>query len=94
MIMEWDGVTLQQYDEARKVVNWEGDAPAGGLFHVAAHDGQKLRITDTWESAEQFQQFVDQRLMPGVQKVGIQGQPRVEVYPTHAVFTPGYTAKR
>ena len=93
MIMEWEGVTLDQYDQARKVVNWEGDAPFGGMYHVAASDGSKLRVTDVWDSAEQFQQFVEQRLMPGVKQVGIQGEPKVEIYPAHAIFTPGYTPK-
>ena len=29
MIMRWEGITPAQYDEARKIVNWEGDAPTG-----------------------------------------------------------------
>jgi hypothetical protein len=94
MIMEWDGVSLEQYEQARGVVRWETDVPPGGLFHVASHDGQKLRVTDVWESAEQFQQFAEQRLMPGVQQVGIQGEPKVEIYPAYSIFAPGYTAKR
>jgi hypothetical protein len=43
-----------------------------------------------WDSAEDFQRFVDDRLMPGVQQVGIQGQPQVEILPAHAIFAPGY----
>ena len=50
-------------------------------------------MTDIWESAEQFQQFVDQRLMPGVKQVGIQGEPQVEIYPTHRIFAPAYAGK-
>lgn len=92
MIMEWDGVTLEQYEQARHVVRWESEKPPGGIFHVAAHDGQKLRVTDVWESAEQFQQFVEQRLMPGVAQIGIQGEPKVEIYPAYAIFAPGYAA--
>jgi hypothetical protein len=94
MIMEWEGVTPEQYDQARALVNWEGEPPAGGLYHVAAFDDQGLRVTDVWESAEHFQQFVAQRLMPGVKQLGIAGEPQVEIYPTHRVFTPGYTPKR
>lgn len=93
MLMRWDGVTLDQYDEARKLVRWEEETPAGGMFHVAAHDGQSLRITDVWESAEQFQQFAEQRLMPGVAQLGLPGEPQVEIYPAHAIFTPGYTPR-
>src|SRR5579871_2091004 len=94
MIMEWDGVTPADYDRVRALVNWEGNVPPGALYHVAAYDGQKLRITDTWDSAEQFQAFVDQRLMAGVKQAGVNVEPKVEVLPVHAIFAPGYTAKR
>jgi hypothetical protein len=90
MLMEWDGVTLEQYEAARKLVNWEGNPPEGGMFHVAAITDSGLRVTDLWQSAEAFQSFVEQRLMPGVQQIGIPGQPRVEIYPVHALFTPAF----
>ena len=90
MLMRWDGVSLEQYDEARKLVGWETEKPDGGMFHIAAHDGQALRVTDVWESAEQFQTFAEQRLMPGVAQLGLPGEPQVEIYPMHAIFTPGY----
>jgi hypothetical protein len=93
MIMEWEGVTPEQYEQARDLVNWEGDVPPGGMFHVAAFDGNGLRVTDLWESAEDFQRFAESRLMPGVQQLGIQGQPRVEIYPIHRTFTPAYAPK-
>jgi hypothetical protein len=90
MRMDWPDATAEQYDELRQVVDWEQDKADGGLFHVAAFDESGAHITDVWESAEQFQRFVDERLMPGVQKVGIAGQPEVTVLPAHAVFAPGY----
>jgi hypothetical protein len=93
MIMQWSGVTPQQYDQVRELVNWEGNAPAGGLYHAAAFDAQGLRVVDVWDTAEQFQTFVETRLMPGVKQLGIQGEPAVEVLPIHRLFTPGYTAK-
>ena len=71
VIMKWQGVTLAQYDEARGMVNWEGDTPPGALFHVAAHDGDSLRVVDLWESPEQFQAFVEGRLAPATAKIGI-----------------------
>jgi hypothetical protein len=42
------------------------------------------------ESAEAFDVFVQDRLMPGVKKLGIPGEPQVEILPAHAVFAPGY----
>jgi hypothetical protein len=90
MLMEWEGVTPEQYEQARKLVNWEGNVPAGARIHVAACSDKGLRVTDVWESPEDFQRFVDTRLTPGVQQLGIQGQPKVEILPVQSVFAPAY----
>ena len=89
MIMNWSGITTDQYEQAREKVNWETDTPKGAIAHFAAHDGKGMRITDIWESGDDFQSFVDSRLTPAVTEIGIQGQPDVEIYPLHAQFTPG-----
>ena len=86
MSMRWAGVTPGQYEEAREVINWEGDVPDGAVLHVAGFDNDGIRVNDVWESAEHFNQFVESRLMPGVQEIGIQGQPDVEFYPVQNVF--------
>ena len=88
MNMRWQGVTAEQYDQARELVNWEGDVPDGAKFHVASFDGTGLRVTDVWASADDFNRFVEQRLMPGVQQIGIAGQPEVEITDAHRMFAP------
>jgi hypothetical protein len=90
MSMLWEGVTPAQYDQVRNIVDWEGKPADGGLFHVAGFDEQGLHVTDIWETPDAFRTFVDERLMPGVQQVGIQSQPKVEIFPLHASFLPGY----
>ena len=90
MIMDWPGVTSDQYEQVRKLVKWESDVPAGARYHVSAFDEQGMRVVDVWDSAEMFQSFVDQRLMPGVEQLGIEGQPNVQVLPAHAIFAPAY----
>ena len=86
MNMKWDGVTPDQYDEACDVVQWETDAPPGGIFHVAWFEDGGLRVLDVWETPDQFQAFVDTRLGPGTAKVGIAGEPQVTFAPAHRVF--------
>jgi hypothetical protein len=93
MLLEWAGVTLEQYDSERALVNWEGDAPAGALLYLATSAGNGLRVTDLWASAKDFQPFAGTRLMPGVAQFGLQGEPRVELYPALQVFTLGFTPK-
>jgi hypothetical protein len=46
MSMKWDGVTPDQYEQIRKLVNWEGDVPKGAVFHVAAFNNTGIRVTD------------------------------------------------
>jgi len=92
MNMEWDGVTREQYESVRKIVNFEANPPTGGLFHVASFSDKGLRVTDLWQSAEAFQTFVEKRLMPGVKEAGIEGEPRVQIHPVHNLFTPGFRA--
>ena len=91
MRMDWPELTRDQYDQLRKVVNWEGDQPPGGLGHVASFDDSGAHVNDIWESAEQLDAFLQQRLMPGVGEVGVAGQPVVVVMPAHAVYIPGVT---
>lgn len=86
--MRWQGVTLDQYDQVRTLTNFEGDAPAGGKYHVAAFDTDGLRVVDVWESAEQFQAFVEKRLRPVTHQLGITTEPFVEVLPVHNIFAP------
>jgi len=87
MFMRWEGVTIDQYEQVRPIVNWEGNVPEGAVLHVCSHDGKSLRVTDVWESAEDLNNFVNNRLMPETSKI-TDVQPQVEVYPLHALFTP------
>jgi hypothetical protein len=90
MSLRWPGVTKEQYEAARQQIDWEGDTPDGAMFHVAWFEGDGLRVIDIWESEEAFQRFGEERLMPGVQEVGIQGQPETEFHEAHAIFAPAY----
>lgn len=92
MNLEWDGVTREQYEAVRKSVDWEGKPPKNALLHVASFSDKGLRVTDLWQSAEDFQAFLEKRLSAGVKEAGIQGEPRVQIYPVHNLFTPGFRA--
>lgn len=89
MSMHWPEVTREQYDAVRTEVNWEGEQPDGGRFHVAWFGEDGLHVLDLWDSPQQFERFVNDRLMPGVQKVGVQGQPNVKLSESHALYVPG-----
>jgi hypothetical protein len=83
MRMHWDGVTPDQYDRVRDLVGWERDRAAGGILHQAWFVGDQLNVCDVWESAEDFNAFVEHRLMPGVADAGVVGQPEVQILPLY-----------
>jgi hypothetical protein len=41
-----------------------------------------------WDTGDDFNRFVDSRLMPAVQEIGIEGRPNVEIHEAHAIFAP------
>jgi hypothetical protein len=88
MLMHWPEVTKEKYEEVRRDVNWEGEPPAGAKFHTAWIAADGFHVLDLWDSPADFEKFVQQRLMPSVQKVGVDGQPKVEIAESLSVFAP------
>jgi hypothetical protein len=85
MIIEWDGVTKNDYDRVNELMGIGGpeDAPDGLISHTAAiMDNGGLAVVDVWESEEALGQFVEARLAPAIQQLGLpEAQPRI--HPVH-----------
>jgi hypothetical protein len=81
-------VTREQYEEVRKVVDWEGSVPKGAKFHVAWFGDDGFHVLDLWDSADDFARFSEERLRAGIEKAGVKGEPRVQFSPAHAIFAP------
>jgi len=86
MVMEWLGVTPEQYEEARRLVAWETNVAEGAIFHAARFTEAGLTVGDLWEREEDFQRFVEERLMPAVRQIGIEGEPAVRFSEVHDWF--------
>src|SRR5215210_5683043 len=72
-------VTPDQYDETIRRLEKSGDwLPAGLEYHVAFKANGNLRVSEIWDSREQFDAF-GERLMPVLKDVGIElaGEPEV-----------------
>jgi hypothetical protein len=72
-------LTAQQYDEAIRKLG--DDSPDGREYHVCFGSDGNLRVSEIWDSPEQFAAF-GERLMPILAEVGIDpGEPEfIEVY--------------
>lgn len=53
----------------------------------ATEDG--LRVTDVWETREQFEQFAEAKIGPITQEVGIPGPPQITFHDVHNYLTAG-----
>ncbi len=64
-------MSTQKYDEIIRRLEAAGAAaPQGRLYHVAFGDPNELRVSDIWDTRENFERF-GQTLMPILQSVGV-----------------------
>jgi hypothetical protein len=81
-------MSSQQYDDVINRLNAAGaGAPQGRLFHVAFGSSDALRVSDIWDTQENFERF-GQTLMPILQEAGVDpGTP--ELIETHSIIAGG-----
>ena len=85
LFVRGDGLTKDIYENARKEVNWEGNPPPGLILHTASFDNSgNLRVADIWESEDQWNNFLNNRLMPYMQKAKVPPL-RTEIFPIHDI---------
>jgi hypothetical protein len=82
------GMTQQDYDALLEHLDLEENPAEGGLFHIAApNPSGGWLILDVWESAEAFDAFARQRLVPAARALNLPlSRPRL--FPVHNVFAP------
>jgi hypothetical protein len=80
------------YDAIQQRLDATSNPPEGGILHTAGFDEEAgvFRIFDVWETREQAERFVQERVMPIVQEVtGGQAAPpqRQYFYELHDLMT-------
>jgi hypothetical protein len=77
-------LTQEQYDETVRRMREEGTFPPDGMdYHVCFGEDGRLRVSEIWDSREQWQAFGEQ-LMPVLADAGIEpGNP--DVFEIHNV---------
>ena len=79
-------VTSEQYDETIRRLEKSGDwLPAGLEFHVAFMSNGNFRVSEIWDSREQFDAF-GKRLMPVLKDVGIELAAEPETRDVHNII--------
>ena len=79
-------VTAEQYDETIRRLEKSGDwLPKGLEHHVAFKTNGNLRVSEIWDSREQFDAF-GERLMPVLKDVGIELSGEPEMLEIHNII--------
>jgi hypothetical protein len=83
VILDFDGGTLEQYDQVIQKMGLTGsEAAPGGISHWVAKTDTGIRVVDSWKDRETFDRFAQEQIVPYTQEVGL-GQPRMEFYDVH-----------
>lgn len=77
------GLTKEQYDETSRRMEGSGDWPPEGLdMHVCFGSEGELRVSEIWDSEEQWRAFTE-KLMPVLQEAGVQLGSEPEILEVH-----------
>ena len=78
-------LTTNKYDETIRQIKNAGEWPAAGLdYHVCFGSDGNLKVSEIWNSREQFEAF-GERLMPILAGVGIQFANPPDIFDVHNI---------
>lgn len=91
VVLDFAGATLEQYDRVNELMGLtqRGPGPPGALFHWATATETGIRVTDVWESREQFERFAGETIRPLAREVGFPESPQIAFHEVHNYYTAG-----
>lgn len=89
LVQEFAGATVDQYDQIIEKMGFSpGGAGAHGcLFHWVTRTDNGMRVTDVWESREQFEKFAQEQIGPYAAEVGLPNPPQTSFFEVHNYLT-------
>ena len=91
VILEFDGGTVDQYEQVIEKMGFEheGTGGPGGLFHWVTKTADGIRVIDVWESRATFDKFAQEKIGPITQEVGVPAPPEMQFFEVHNHLTAG-----
>lgn len=74
-----EGVGVAQYDAVTEKMGFADQPPEGLIFHSAGELEGRFQVFNVWETPENFERFVKDRLRPA--QVAVMGEERVAALP-------------
>ena len=62
--------------------------PVGGIVHLAWWEGEDCHGLDVWDSEQAWARFGEDRLGPGMGRLGLAIVPEATFVPIHEAFVP------
>ena len=79
-------MTAEKYDTVLTTIEASGAFPPDGLeYHIAFSSGGSFRVSEVWDSQEEFDAF-GQRLMPILSESGVELAGPPEVIEVHNII--------
>jgi hypothetical protein len=82
LILDFNGGTLDQYDQITDKMDLGGKVPPGAIFHWVAATDDGIRVVDVWEDRATFDKFAEEKIGPFSAAVGAP-QPEITEYAVH-----------
>jgi hypothetical protein len=85
VVIECKGATLDQYDQALAKMGRtpRGRGAPGSLFHWVTATDDGIRVTDVWETREEFEKFAQEQIGPIATEVGFPAPPEITFHDIH-----------
>ena len=79
-------LTAEKYDDTIQLIAKAGTFPPDGLdYHVCFGSAGNLRVSEIWDSREQFAAF-GERLLPILAEAGIEMSSEPEIFEVHNII--------
>ncbi len=85
VVIDAPGQSQEGYDAIAALVDFEREPAAGLILHAAGPIEGGWRVIDVWESEQDADRFVQDRLRPALEQAGVLGEPQITVTPLHSL---------
>jgi hypothetical protein len=86
--LDVNGLTAPEYRAVMDELGVETHAEPGIYVHVTTPIDTGFRIIEIWDEKSGFDRFVETRLVPANQAIGLQRETAITVTPLHNFFGP------